>query len=249
MPIPDAHTPRVRAGALPAPLLWALAASAALHMAFVAMPLGAPGNRPSAAVNPKVAIQALLVPAAAPVPDAAAEQPVAAAVGVEPVPVELEQQAAPVPDQKVAVVATGQAPSPALGAGGATDVRVDGQPLADMDRLGELRSRHMSEFPVEIQFPVKLKEALRARYPPAALAAGREDSVAVWIVVDVAGAVEEVTVTEGTEEFANEVLAAIKDMQFVPAWNYRQPIRYPLALEFRFAINAAQLASVPSSVK
>lgn len=247
--MPDTDAPRMRASALPAPLLWALVASAAVHSAFVAMPLGTPGSRPSAATNPGVAIQALLIPAVAPAPDAAAELAAAVAVGVDPLPVELAQQAAPIPEQKIAVVASAQVPSPALGAGGVVDVRVEGQLLADTDRLGELRTRQMSEFPVEIQFPVKLKDALRARYPPAALAAGREDSVAVWIVVDVSGAVEEVTVTEGSEEFANEVLAAIKDVQFVPARNYRQPIRYPLALEFRFAINAPQLAGMPSTVK
>ena len=79
--------------------------------------------------------------------------------------------------------------------------------------------------------------------------AGREDAVAVWIVVDASGAPEEITITEGSEEFAQAVVLAIKDTQFLPARNNLQPIRFPLALEFRFAINAPALAGVKASDK
>ena len=54
---------------------------------------------------------------------------------------------------------------PLLGVGGFGEVNVDGVPLADKDRLGEALSRQMSEFPVEVDFPVRMNETIRAQYP------------------------------------------------------------------------------------
>ena len=45
-----------------------------------------------------------------------------------------------------------------------------------------------------------------------------------------------------TEEFASEVLAAIRAARFLPAQDNLKPIRYPIALEFRFRTGAGATA-------
>ena len=111
---------------------------------------------------------------------------------------------------------------------------IEAQPLEDRNRIGDLNSRQLAEFPVELEFPVRLAGKIVAHYPPAALAAGREGSVVVWIVVDAQGHADEIEVTEGAEEFANEVIAVIREAHFLPAQNNLMPIRFPISLEFQF---------------
>jgi TonB family protein len=128
------------------------------------------------------------------------------------------------------------APAAAIGVGAVGEVQVDGMPLQDINRLGDVLTRQRAEFPTEIDAPVRIKEAIRVRYPAAAMAAGREDSVAVWAIVDPRGDPDEVLVLDGTPEFAEAVVAAVKATKFVPAQNDLLPRRYPIALEFRFVL-------------
>jgi TonB family protein len=230
-------------------LLWALVASTVVHSALVALPRTVPGRGANLLPDHGVALQAVLAAPEDQQPDTTADrQPVVAPIEA-PSPLQIAARDVPAtPD--VPPVPTGvlahppPATPPLLGVGGFGEVNVDGVLLADKDRLGEALSRQMSEFPVEVDFPVRMNEAIRAQYPPAALAAGREDSVAVWIVVDAQGVPEEVLVTDGQEEFAAAVIAAVRSAHFVPARNNLVPIRFPLALEFRFVIGARDATAV-----
>lgn len=113
-------------------------------------------------------------------------------------------------------------------------IEVVAEPLANRARLGEYLARQMTEFPVEIDRPVRIDQKIAVTYPGAALAQGREDGVAVWVIVDAEGNVEEIFVAEGTEEFAIGVVAAVRAAHFHPAENNLKPIRYPIALQFDF---------------
>jgi len=62
--------------------------------------------------------------------------------------------------------------------------------------------------------------------------------------VDAQGIPEEVLVTDGQEEFADAVIAAVRAARFVPAQNNLLPIRFPLALEFRFVIGTRDASAV-----
>ena len=226
-------------------LLWALVASTVVHSALVALPRTVPGRGANLLPDRGVALQAVLAAPEDQQPDATADrQPVVAPIEA-PSPLQIAARDVPATPDVPPVPSGALAHSPAatpplLGVGGFGEVNVDGVPLADKDRLGEALSRQMSEFPVEVDFPVRMNEAIRAQYPPAALAAGREDSVAVWIVVDAQGLPEEVLVTDGQEEFAAAVIAAVRAAHFVPARNNLVPIRFPLALEFRFVDRRAR---------
>src|SRR4029453_12225853 len=129
------------------PLLWALVASTVVHTAFVAMPRTLPGQGTSAA-NAGVALQATLV-----APDYhRGDVSVADASS-------FRQFLAPVPPPPMLAVAPAPLPqSPSqqfLGVGGSANVRVDGELLANSERLGELLSRQQSEFPVEVDSPAR----------------------------------------------------------------------------------------------
>jgi len=121
--------------------------------------------------------------------------------------------------------------------------RIEGRLLGGRERIGALVDRQLLEFPREIDTPARIREPIETPYPAAALAEGREDAVVVWAVVNPDGTVDEVDVTEGTPEFAEAVVAAVKAARFNPATNNLKPIRYPIALEFRFALGQAPSAT------
>jgi len=239
--MPEQHPPASGPGALPTPLFWALVASMAVHAAFVAMPRALPNRGMNADAERGVTtLQVALVP---PMEKSADREPDVAVPEVVS-PIKLSAQDVPAPPVPADAPAPRTAPAPAASVGirGAGDVRIDAAPLADRNRMGDVLARQMTEFPIEVDFPAALRERIRARYPPAALAAGREDSVAVWIVVDAEGAASEILVLDGSEEFSEAVVAAVKDAHFVPAQNNLKPIRYPISLEFRFVIGPQSTA-------
>lgn len=120
---------------------------------------------------------------------------------------------------------------------GIASLDIVAEPLIDKVRLGDYLTRQTSEFRAEIDRPVRLDDPIVAHYPVTALRQGREDSVAVWIVVDHTGQAEEVNIIDGAPEFADEVVAAVNAAKFLPAEHKLRPIRYPIALEFRFKLN------------
>lgn len=128
------------------------------------------------------------------------------------------------------------APAP----GGASGMaRIEGRLLGGRERIGALVDRQLLEFPREIDTPARIRDPIETPYPAVALAEGREDAVVVWAIVNPDGTVDEVDVTEGMPEFAEAVVAAVKAARFTPATNKLKPIRYPIALEFRFALRQA----------
>jgi TonB family protein len=219
------------AGGHASPLLWALLASAIVHTAVVAMPPALPGKATGARAEQGTTLQATLLPAnAAQVED----QPAAVAAAS---PITLVNHDATISLQSPT---TPQPPAAARSRPGvgSSNVEIAAKSLVDLNRLGELVTRRMAEAPVEVDYPARPREPIRVRYPEAALAAGREGSVAVWVLVSPEGTPDEVTVVDGPPEFADAVVAAVRDAHFVPAQNNLVPMRYALAFEFDFALGA-----------
>jgi outer membrane biosynthesis protein TonB len=229
-----AVTAQARArGVRPIVLAWAVVASMAVHGALMIASL--PGGKPGLPQVPAPALRASLVPVA---PSPVADTPAPA-----PIPPLL----APPAEQSPAAVAE-HAPPPAplaripAARSGVGSVDVMAEPLLDPARLGDLLSRQVAEFRAEIDRPVRLEEKIVVRFPASALSHGREDLVAVWVIVDTFGNPEEVHVTEGSEEFAAEVVAAVRAARFIPAENKLNPIRHPIALQFDFRGRRAAVA-------
>jgi TonB family protein len=219
-------TDRLRAD----PVTWAIAASVVLHAGAIAISMLA-GDRPGAiGMAAPTALQAVLMP----------QQPQDSNVmaSVEPAPFTVPA-ALPLPISPVIENAAPEALANAAGPARAfANMRIAGQLLVDRTRVGDLWSRQVSEFPIEIDRPVALTGTIEARYPPAALAQRREESVVAWVIVDAQGKAEEIEIPEGSQDFADAVRAALKETTFIPARNDLQPIRFPIALEFRFSTNA-----------
>ena len=219
-------------GGQASPLLWALLASTFVHTALVAMPAALPGKAPDARGDQGTLLQATLLPAITP----QVEDPSAAADTPSLITIAAHGAAASLPPPS-------NVPQPPAAARtmlgvGSPNLQIAGRPLADNDRLGDLLSQRMAEAPVEVDFPARPKEPIRVRYPEAALEAGREGSVAVWVMVSPEGTPDEVTVVDGPPEFADAVVAAVKEAHFVPAQNNLVPMRYALAFQFDFALGA-----------
>jgi protein TonB len=218
----------------PASFAWALGASAAVHATLLVAPLlggdGASGQRTLRPPPLSVALKAeperaLAAPGDAPsltVPGPKVRAPV--------------QTAAP---RAVQPAAPPRAEPPSQ-AGVPIGISVPGEPLVAMSRIGdELLQRNWNEFPVEVAWPVRVHD-VHARYPAGALHAAREGNVVLWIVVDAEGAVEEMQIAEGDEDFAKAAMDAVGAARFEPAKEDGKPIRYPIALEFRFELPAAR---------
>lgn len=215
-------------------LFWALGASLAVHAVLVVATF--PGGRAGIAAMTPQTLEATLRPAQTPPPDTPVIATPAPSVLTSMVAVAAPPAA---PPATVAPLAT-TPPAPKGPPRGLAAMEVLGEPLADKNRLGDFMARQMTEFPIEIDRPARLEERIVARYPTAALREGREDSVAVWIVVNAQGVAEEVEVLDGSQEFADEVLAAINAARFLPAEDNLKPIRYPIALEFQFRTGATE---------
>lgn len=249
MPVRDAPS-LTMTDAIPKPLLWALVASAAVHSAFVFMPRAWPSHGSDAVVDHGVLLQAALVAPSEQQTDVTTDHPPELTAPASPSPIQLADQALATPSDPrtvppmPAVSAASAKNPPSLSIGGAADMQIDGQLLEDRSRLGDMLSRQLSEFPVEVDFPVRLKDKIHAKYPATALAAGREESVAVWVVVDAQGVPEEILIADGSEEFAEAVVAAVKDARFVPARNNLLPIRFPISLEFHFVLGTPAATAV-----
>jgi TonB family protein len=222
----------------PSPLAWAALFSVLAHLVMVVVPMASHGRHSDSAAEPADVIEAILV--AAPASATLVESP---AVSLPP---ETTREIALPPVPSVPAIGR-SAPHPVGGSQSAmpAGVLVEAQALQDRDRLGDvLLTRQITEFPVELDYPVRLAGKIIVPYPPAALAAGREGAVAVWVLVDEKGGAEEIDVTEGSEEFANAVTEAIRAAHFLPAQNNLAPIRFPISLEFQFKASDTTAAAL-----
>jgi len=211
-------------GVRPIVLGCAVAASVVVHAAVLMATLG--GGRPDVPSGRSPGIEATLVPAP---PTPAPEQP----TPVPPILALSDRSPITVPAPNRAPPAAPR-PSSAASRVGFGNIEVAAEPLVDRTRLGDYLTRQMNEFPAEIDRPVRIDQKIVVRYPDAALAEGRDDAVAVWAIVSVDGTVDEIYVADGSEEFANEVVAAVRAAHFLPAERRLKPIRYPIALQFDF---------------
>lgn len=226
-------------------LFWALTASVAVHAGIVAATLAGSARPGVAALTSRPLVATLTTLQAPPPPD-----PVIVST---PAPTVLATHVAvpahpPAPTPAPAPPAPAE-PAPKGPAHGLGPLEITGEPLADKNRLGDYMNRQLVEFPVEVDSPAKLGEKIVVRYPTAALVAGREGSVAVWVVVDPEGVPSEIQVLDGTEEFANEVVAALRAAQFIPARNNLKPVPYPISLEFQFRIGTGEPPPASAEVK
>ena len=220
------------ADAAASPLVWAALLSVALHGAMVVMPQVPSGGGIHATSDRSTPLSATL---SAPAAEASAADAVLASAGPAPEPV----VALPPSPATAATQATAPAVPMRFGNGVPGGLFVQPHTLEDRSRLGDLLSRQISEFPVEVDLPVRLRDPIAVRYPAAALSAGREGTVVVWIVVGTRGNAEEVLVVDGPEDFSAAVLEALRDVYFNPAQNNRQLIAFPIALEFSFQLPVA----------
>jgi TonB family protein len=216
-------------------LAWAIAASVFVHAAVLIATL--PGGKPGIPRAGPPELRATLVPAE-PAPEPGPEVPVPVPPVLAAIP---ERSTFAVPSPERAVRPTAPPASQASRAGWGK-VEVAAEPLVDRTRLGGYFTRQMNEFPVEVDRPVRLDDKIVVPYPAHALAQGREEIVAVWIVVDESGNVEQVYVTQGSEEVAHEVVAVVRAAHFLPAEDNLKPIRYPIALQFDFRARGAATA-------
>ncbi|MGH6933692.1 MAG: energy transducer TonB [Dongiaceae bacterium] len=219
---------------------YTIALSALIHSALAVLPL--PQGSPSAASPPTTAT--LLAATLVEVPAEAVEMATAPAA---PVALPAGALASPPDSSSAAATPPATASRRAQPAERPTSdaprrtvrhaIRVD--PMHESARLGELQDREMTEFPREVDRPAVVDGAIRVQYPWRALAEGREDTVVIWAVVDPSGVVEEIQLVEGTPEFYERVAAAVKAHRFYPAIDAGTPLRFPIALEFRFRIDGA----------
>ena len=218
----------------PLALAWALAASLVVHAGVIVATRPGSAVPGIASIAPRV-IEAVLAPPQSivePPPPVVATEPNLAVATAAPTAIPAPR--APPPAKPVGE----PIPTAKTSTHGLAALAVTAEPLLDKVRLGDYLTRQTSEFRTEIDRPVRLEDPIVANYPAAALREGREESVAVWVVVDHTGQADEVDVIDGSQEFAEAVVAAINAAKFLPAERNLRPIRFPIALEFRFRTSA-----------
>jgi len=218
------------ANAAASPLVWAVLLSVALHCAMVVLTQASPGGGIHSNVDRSDPLSATLSVFVA---EGSAADTVLTRAGTAREP----SVASPASPPRAETQASSPAAPMRFGNGAPGGILVQPHTLEDRNRLGDLLSRQTSEFPVEVDLPVRLRDPIAVRYPAAALAAGRQGSVAVWIVVNSHGEADEVQVVDGPEDFAAAVLEALRDIYFLPAQNNRRLIAYPVSLEFSFRLS------------
>ena len=219
---------------------WALGASAALHGGLAAallaggVSMSPPASAPVAALRVALeSVPAIEILRVEPMPLLALDSPSPALLSLRPA--------------ALPVLLPAAAPSATTGQENPGVRLVEGQLLADQERLGLMHDRRVSEFPIEIDVPVRIDTPIRAHFPEAALRERREGNVALWVVVDRDGKAEEVELAYGAEEFADEAIAAVKAARFAPATDHLKPIRFPIALEFRFLLDGPATGAVAAN--
>jgi outer membrane biosynthesis protein TonB len=101
-----------------------------------------------------------------------------------------------------------------------------------------LETRSRTEFPVEVKEPVRMGEELRFDYPAAALEEHREGAVLAWLTVGPDGAVTELDIVSGDDDFSVAVANALATARFLPATDlYDKPISFYAVLEFDFHVD------------
>ncbi len=154
----------------------------AVHSVLVAMPLARHGSGTRNQDDRGASIKAMLV--------ASNETATGMDAMVLPAPLEpISDYTLPPALPAAIAVPPATAAAPARESGGLQGgVLVEAQPLKDPFRLGgELMGREMTDFPLELDSSVEMRQTIVARYPPAALAAGRGGSVVAWVLVDASG--------------------------------------------------------------
>jgi TonB family protein len=235
---------RKRLGRIGVSLAAALAASVAVHATLVLIPAGSGALQSRAAASPMLSARLVAPEAAAAVQSIAKLLPAPiipemaplAPTRLRPVDATIEARSAPEPGNARAGIATPRA--------------AVATPLTAYARLGDLQARWQSEFPVEVEFPVRLHDEISVPYPPAALERRIEGDVVVWAIVNPDGTVEDVQIVEGDQIFRDAIVAALRDARYYPAANRGENIRYPMALELNFSLGEQRrdgsLAAVPA---
>jgi len=222
-------------GVRPIVLAWAVVASVAVHAGLLVATL--PGGPPGVPQLRPPDLKVSIAPAEAEI-ETRVDVPVVAPTVLSALAASSSFKA-PLPQAGTHAVP----PLPrSAGRTGFGPIDVVAEPVTDSTRVGRYLARQLSEFPAEIDRPARVDGRIVARYPVAALAQGREEAVVVWLIVEPSGEAVEIHVVEGTEEFANEAVAALRAARFLPAEDNLKPIRYPIALQFDFRAGSAATA-------
>jgi outer membrane biosynthesis protein TonB len=118
-------------------------------------------------------------------------------------------------------------------------VRVSTDPT--LARVGWfLENRSRDEYPSEVRQAVAIDAALDVAYPAAALAAHREGTVLAWLAVGTDGAVTELNIVSGDDDFSLAVADALGPARLKPATDIEDhPIPFWAVLEFDFRLDGA----------
>jgi TonB family protein len=223
-------------------LAGAVFASVAVHAALVMIPVGS-GSMRSSAGGPSAIPARLLV-----------TETLAPALPIQSVvPTPVMPMTAPLMPRRLAPVNT-IVEAPASDPLAHADIGISASraaiatPLVAYARLGDLQARWQSEFPAEVEMPVRIHGEIKVPYPAAALEQRIEGNVVVWAIVNPDGTVEDVQLVEGDAVFRDAIVAALRDGRYQPAANRGESLSYPIALEFSFSLaDDRQGAPVASS--
>ena len=104
-------------------------------------------------------------------------------------------------------------------------------------RFGEALERGaLSDFPAEVELPVRLPGKLAVPYPRTALEARREGTVLAWAIVDRQGVVEETNIVSGQGDFNEVVRETLARTRFIPARDGGTTLRFYVMLKFDFRL-------------
>lgn len=237
-PLHDRRSDRGRAVALAA-----LAASLALHLAVMLVPVGSGDLTNNEQGAMPLAARLVVLESTTAVETAPAPMPLST---IPLVPTLTPKRLVPATTLIASPVTSEVAQSQV---GVAVPLTATAVPLAALSRLGDLLARWQSEFPIEIAMPVRVYGKMEVPYPPAALERRIEGSVVAWATIHPDGVVEDIQIVEGDAVFREAVTEAIRNGRYYPAANGGKLISYPIALEFVFSLRDATAAAATASTK
>jgi outer membrane biosynthesis protein TonB len=214
----------------------ALAASLVVHalaLPWLVMPAA---RSPAVASRGDVASLSIVLTPPAPVPSLAQPRQVTPDAPTAPAPVAHAEVRPPKPASEPAHATAPREPF------GVSRTPLPGLPKPSVHGgvpftvLGDaVFNRIISEFPVEVDTPVKLPDSLTVRYPRE-LAEGDSapTTVILWIIVGADGVPEEMHLAQGHGAFAQAAIDALGAARYQPATIGGQPIRHHIAVAVDF---------------
>lgn len=249
-----ASPPMTTAARRPPAIAPAFAASLVVHGAvavalFGLVATGRPGDGDVAAPL-AVRLVGPPLPAEAPPAPAAPDVVVAAEASTAALPARAgdesaQTQPARVADAPLAPTEPRRAPSAAAPPPGTVSARENYAAMGGISP--DIVARAHMNYLIEVEKPVRVLRLPEVPYPPAALAAGRQDTVVAWVAVDRDGGIEDVVIDSGEAEFADAVRAALPSAKFLPAEERGELVPFYILLQFDFRTSGS-ITKPPAAV-